>query len=226
MCGRFALLYDHGFYGDFRILDDDLPAKPEIKSNYNAAPGQNLPVITQNEKGNTIQLMRWGMVPHWAKDPKIGYSLINAKAETLAEKPTWKHPFKRQRCIVPASGFIEWKREGNCKTPYFIKLADREYFAFAGLYDIWKDAEGYEHKSFSIVTTEPNEAVSAIHNRMPVILTPEQEDVWLSQEANEQLDLLGDLLNQKPQHQMDIYPISSEVNNAKNNKAELLQKIA
>lgn len=124
-------------------------------------------------------MMKWGLVPFWAKDLKIGNRMINARAETLDRKPSFRHFLKSKRCLVPSSGFYEWKRVGKSKVPHYIKLKKREIFSFAGLYDIWRDGEGNEHKTFTIITTEPNGTLKPIHDRMPVILRQECEEAWL-----------------------------------------------
>lgn len=144
-----------------------------------------------NHEGNEAVLMRWGLIPSWAKDPKIGYKMINARSESILEKPSFKKPFLSQRCLIPASGFYEWQHLDNKKIPYYFKLKDQDLFAFAGLYDEWKDPEGYPLKTFTIITTEPNEVVAPIHNRMPVILPEKSEDIWLDHTISDPQKLLS-----------------------------------
>jgi len=172
MCGRYTLVPNNDFYNRFEAenrLDDLLP-------HYNIAPGQTLPVITHNSP-NQVVLMRWGLIPSWAKDPKIAYHTINAKAETVATKPAFRSSFKTKRCLVPASGFYEWKKlDSKKKQPFYFQLKSQELFSFAGLYDIWKNENGEEHKTYTIITTVANEDVAIVHDRMPVILNKKDEE--------------------------------------------------
>jgi putative SOS response-associated peptidase YedK len=175
MCGRFKLTKKQQevvdrYNAEVEQLFDEL---------YNASPTQQLPVITDEEPGK-IRLFRWGLVPSWAKDISIGNKLFNARAETLHEKPSFKIPLQRRRCLVPADGFYEWeKRLGGKKQPYVISLKNQEIFSFAGLWDVWKNPEGKVIHSFTIITTEPNSLMKNIHERMPVILKKEEETLWL-----------------------------------------------
>lgn len=167
--------------------------------------------------------MRWGLIPFWAKDPKIGYKMINARAETVNEKPSFKHSLKNKRCIVPASGFYEWLKSEKQKIPFYIKPKDQEYFSFAGLYDVWKDAEGKEIKSYTIITTTPNIKMAKIHDRMPVILKVADEDKWLDQ--NTDIDELLKLLKPYPDSEMEIYSVSDLVNSPRNDNKDLIKPI-
>lgn len=225
MCGRYTLIS-----GKAKLITRfGVAGKPagEIKPNYNIAPGQTMPVITNSGEGNQLELMRWGLIPVWAKDMSIGYKMINARAETLADKPTWKRPFKSQRCLVPASGFYEWQKSGKEKTPYYIHLKDQELFAFAGLYDSWTDhSTGEVIHSYSIITTNPNPLMRPIHDRMPAILDKSKENDWLNPDANEDVGFLEDLLTQYKASDMEAYTVSSDVNSAKHNTAELILKVA
>ncbi|MDR4504096.1 MAG: SOS response-associated peptidase [Candidatus Scalindua sp.] len=202
MCGRFALTDIDAVFSQYRVLiSEDLTIGPR----YNIAPSQHTPVIYLNrEKGRVLEMMRWGLVPFWAKDPKIGNRMINARAETLDTKPSFRHILKSKRCLVPSSGFYEWKRVAKSKLPHYIKLKNREIFSFAGLYDIWRDGEGSELKTFTIITTESNMTLRPIHDRMPVILRQECEDAWLgvgSPELNS--DALMAMLRPYPDDDMD-----------------------
>src|SRR4051794_30871015 len=204
MCGRYAIVLvgDGSLQRRFsleELLDDPAPR-------FNVAPTQALPVITRNSP-NRAEMMRWGMIPSWAKDPTIGSRMINARAETVAEKPAFRRPLRSQRCLVPASGFFEWKRDGEAKVPHFIHLPGEPLFAFAGLYDLWRDPEGRTVKSYTILTTGPNELMAGIHNRMPVILRREDEDEWLNP-ANTEPEHLLPLLRPYPADEMDAYPVS------------------
>ena len=209
MCGRFQLSVKGRQISErFNIEVFDEFYKP----NYNCAPSQQLPVITNQEPGQ-LSFLRWGLVPFWAKDPKIGYKMINTRAESITEKPSFKSAFKKQRCLIPANGFFEWKKDEN-KTPYRIFLKSESIFSMAGIWETWKDAEGRPLNTFSIVTTTPNQLMENIHNRMPVILPVEMEKVWLSE--NNESELLKLLKPYNPL-EMDAYSISKKVNSPANN---------
>ena len=197
--------------------DNDFNLEP----NYNVSPSFVMPVITKNSP-KKIQFMKWGLIPSWAKDPSIGNKLINARAESILEKPSFKNSFKNKRCLVPATGFYEWKKDENTKIPYYFKPKDDSIFSFAGLYDVWVDAEGKEILSYTIITTEPNELMRPIHNRMPVILRIEDEDKWLY--LNSKYSELIDLLKPSESETLEKYQVSSEVNNPRNNSEILIKK--
>ncbi len=175
MCGRFKLTKKQ------QEVVDRYNAEVErlFEEMYNASPTQNLPVVT-NEKPDKIQFFRWGLIPYWAKEIAIGNKMFNARAETIREKPSFKIPFQRRRCLVPADGFYEWKKlaEGK-KQPYVITLKSDALFSFAGLWDVWKNPDGDSINSFTIITTTPNSLMTDIHDRMPVILKREDEKIWL-----------------------------------------------
>ena len=211
MCGRYAIATVDGFSDRFHLARLPLDFSPH----FNVAPGQRMPVVVAEGDGNAAELMKWGLIPSWAKDPKIGYRTINARAEGLADKPSFRGPFKRQRCLVPATGFYEWRKDGSAKTPYFIRRADGGLFGFAGLWDRWQDPHGDEVRSYSIVTTKPNELVAPIHNRMPAILRPEDEEDWLDPD-NHDTAFLARLLGPYPAEAMEAYPVSTEVNKVEN----------
>jgi putative SOS response-associated peptidase YedK len=181
MCGFYLFEPGHNFYEIFDIKNrlDFLPQKIEV------APGKIVPVIF-NEGVNVVQPMKWGLIPFWAKEQSIGKNMFNARAESVVEKPAFKKAYKTQRCIVPGNGFYEWKLENGKKVPYFFNLKDRPIFGFAGLYDIWEEpVGGNEIYSYTIVTTTPNEVVKPIHDRMPVIIEKNDEDVWLNRNTDE-----------------------------------------
>ncbi|MCF8330908.1 MAG: SOS response-associated peptidase [Bacteroidales bacterium] len=214
MCGRFSLTAE-----DFELKER---FGVEVDSNiytprYNAAPSQKLAVIS-NDNPEQLSFYRWGLIPYWAKDPSIGYKLINARAETAAEKPSFRQAIKQRRCLVPANGFFEWKQDGN-KQPYFFHLNQKELFAFAGLWESWKDAEDKEIRSFTILTTNSNETMQGIHHRMPVILPREKEQLWLdvSNEVPEEV------LKPFDSEEMDRYAVSSFVNKPVNDSPEILK---
>lgn len=221
-CGRYTLVMGQQKL-EKRFGTKNKLAKP-IKSNYNTSPTQQMPVITNHGEGNEIEIMSWGFRPVWAQDISSAYKFFNARAETLAEKPMWKKSFATKRCLVPASGFYEWRKDGKEKTPYYIHLKDQELFAFAGLYDSWTDKKtGEVHKSYTIITTNPNGLMRPIHDRMPVILDKCKEDDWLNPDANEDIGFLEHLLKPFSAKDMSAYTVSSEVNSAKHNSAELIE---
>lgn len=179
MCGRYSLLQTEG-------LENRFNAEGEItglvKPDYNIAPGHVMPVIARDQ-GNKIKMMRWGLVPVWAKDPKIGFKLFNARAETVEEKPAFRSSFKSKRVLVPVDSFYEWKKEGKHKEPYQYSLKDEDIFAFAGLSADWHDPNGNELQTFTIITTDANSLVRQVHDRMPVILNMKDESTWLDPET-------------------------------------------
>ncbi len=218
MCGRYAIVLaeDGSLQRRFsleELLDDPAPR-------YNVAPTQTLPVVVRHSP-NHLAMMRWGLIPSWAKDPSIGNRMINARAESVAEKPAFRRPFRSQRCLVPASGFFEWKREGTGKQPYFVHLTDEPLFAFAGLYDIWHDPQGQAVHSYTILTTDANDLMAPIHNRMPVILAREDEDDWLDPDISEPERLLP-LLRPYPARAMEAYPVSRAVNSPMHDAPDVL----
>ena len=177
MCGRYT---SEGI--SVSTLVERFDAQPMLEAltpNHNIKPTQDAPVVVEHDGTRELQLMQWGLVPFWAKDPKIGYKMFNARAETVGEKPAFKSSFRRKRCLVPAAGFYEWKAEGRGKTPYLFSLIDNEIFGFAGLYDTWRMPNGETLHTYTIITTAPNELVAAIHDRMPVILGRDQEQAWM-----------------------------------------------
>jgi putative SOS response-associated peptidase YedK len=203
MCGRFSLYQISEFLTRFNVELDE-PLEPR----YNIAPGQMSPIIT-NDEPSKVTFASWGLIPFWSKDPKIAFKTINAKAETLEEKPAYRTAFKRHRCLIPADGFYEWKSTDQGKTPYRITLIDNSLFSFAGIFDIWKNHEGKEITSFSIITLPPNDLLVKIHDRMPAILRRENEKIWLQEESAEKLK---EMLNPYPSSEMRAYEISKLVN--------------
>lgn len=216
MCGRFSIATP---IEELRERFEAEPPKAEVKPRYNAAPGQDMLVIT-SETPKQMSLFHWGLVPSWAKDPKIGYKLINARAETLAEKPAFRHAFQKHRCLVLADGFYEWDKKQKTHVPYHIYLKGHKPFAFAGLCEYWKDEKGKELKSFTIVTTDSNKLVGEIHNRMPVILEPQGEKKWLDPKAK--IEDVEKIMKPFPTQKMEAYPISTLVNNPRNDVPEAL----
>lgn len=218
MCGRYSL---------FQPLDSlaiilELEAPDfELPPRYNAAPSQQLPIIT-DEDPTHLHLHRWGLIPSWAKDPKIGHKLINARSETAPEKPSFRSAFKRRRCLVPINGFYEWQKTPHGKVPQHITHAEEEVMTLAGLWEVWHDAEEKEWRSFTILTTSPNEIMAPIHDRMPVILAPEDRKTWLDPDADPE-DLLL-LMRPCPSEWLKTEQVSTLVNSPGNDGPEILQK--
>jgi putative SOS response-associated peptidase YedK len=225
MCGRFASkltreqLYD--LYGIGPPERSSAPADP--KPLYNIAPTQTVPTVRLNpEERRELAPLRWGLIPSWSKDAKIAYRTINARAETVATAPAFRAAFKRRRCLVPASGFYEWKKLDDGKQPYFIGLRDGAPFAFAGLWERWDKGEA-PVETFTIITGEPNSLVAPIYDRMPVILDPDDYDAWLTAADTA---IPQALLQPFPAQLMIAYPVSKRVNNAKNDDAAVMEPAA
>ena len=174
MCGRYTLTVNIKTIAEKFGVEPTLEAEPR----YNVAPTQNVVSIMRNGTTHLAEL-RWGLIPSWAKDESVGSRMINARAETLAEKSSFKGLLRSKRCLIVADGFYEWKKENGFKTPMYITMKDHEPFAFAGLWDSWKSPDGQQLRTCTIITTEPNEVVAPIHDRMPAILLPEARDAWL-----------------------------------------------
>lgn len=206
MCGRYTISAQPEQLAQH--FNAQLPSET-LTSRYNAAPSQQLPVLL-NSKPDQIEFLRWGLIPHWSKDGKTEYNMINARAETIREKSSYKDALTKRRCLVLADGFYEWRKEGKDKIPMRITLKDGSPFAFAGLWETWKNPQGELIRSFTIITTEPNELMETIHNRMPVLLLPEDERRWLDNEAG--VDVWGSLLHPYPADLMRAYPVSKKVN--------------
>ncbi len=217
MCGRFSLTSPWELLKE--RFDVNIPEN-DYRLRYNAAPGQDLWVIP-GETPNEAQLFHWGLVPFWAKDPKIGNRMINARAETVAEKPAFRIPFKKHRCLVLADGFYEWDKKGVKRLPYRVVIKDEQPFALAGICDYWKDEKGKEIKSFSIITTDANQIISKIHDRMPVILLPKDEKVWLDPDLN--IIKAMKMLRPYPAKEMKMYQVSTLVNNPKNDLPQVIK---
>lgn len=224
MCGRYSL------YADYRVIlerfdiDEVSFEEEEYAENFNVAPSQQVVAVVNDGKKNRLGFLKWGLVPPWAKDEKIGYKMINARSETAAEKPSFRNAFKKKRCLVVADSFYEWKRTDDGKTPMRIKLKSGEPFAFAALWESWKSPEGKTVNTCSILTTKANELMGTIHDRMPVILTKEAEKIWLDpnvQDAEE----LGRLLQPFDSNELEAYEVSDAVNSPKNNGPELIKKV-
>jgi putative SOS response-associated peptidase YedK len=219
MCGRYYFFTP----ADIVAGRFGLAAGGPLRPRFNIAPQSEATVILAAEGARRLASMRWGLVPSWSKDPASAYKMINARAETAPEKPSFRGPFRRQRLLVPADGFYEWKREGETKRPFALRLASREPFAMAGLWDLWKTPEGGDLLSFTILTTSANPFVSSVHDRMPVILPREAEATWL--DPNESEGALKALLVPYA-GEMEAVPIGRAVNNPRNDGPELLIPVA
>ena len=219
MCGRFARRSTREVLADWFGVDlEDLPTFP---ASYNIAPQSVQPVVRlgQETGAREFALLRWGLVPFWAKDAKIGYSTINARVEEVANKPAFREALRKRRCLIPADAFYEWaKRDAKTKQPFAIGLRSGEPFAFAGLWERWRPKEGDALETFTILTTDANEALEPIHNRMPVILGPEHYSWWL--EPRFEPEFLKTLLRSFPAERMDCRRVSAWVNNARNDGPE------
>ena len=208
MCGRFTLTISPEQLQDQFGLSE--PPSPDLAPRYNIAPTQAVAVVT-NSTDRKLEIFQWGLIPSWAKDPKIGNKLINARAETLAEKPSFRTALKRRRCLVVADGFYEWKKDGARKTPMYIQMEDGRPFGFAGLWEVWQPPDGSLLKTCTIITTEPNELTATIHNRMPAILPPEAYDAWLKPGELAAEEVLP-LLRPYDARRMKATPVSTRVN--------------
>lgn len=221
MCGRYVLT------SKLEELKQKYGAVPDgtftFEPVYNVAPSFDMPVVLEKDRQRRIRLHRWGLIPHWARDEKMSYSMINARSETLAKKPAFRDAYKKRRCVVPANGFYEWKGESGNKQPYYITRTDGELMPFAGLYEEWTSEEGKTVDSFTIVTTDANRTIEPLHDRMPAILAGEEEiRSWLNPDEQNP-DLLGDLLRPYPDDAVQFYAVSKAVNNPRNQGEELIE---
>lgn len=217
MCGRFQLSVKGKQISErFNVEVFDEKYSPM----YNCAPSQNLPIIT-NVEPEKINYFKWGLVPFWSKDSKIGFNLINARSENIEEKPAFKSAFAKRRCLIPANGFYEWKKVGKQKIPHRIFLKNENIFAIAGIWETWKDAEDRLLNSFSILTTTPNSLMRNIHNRMPVILNKHDEQAWLFENDEQYLKSLCQPFDAL---KMEAYQISPKVNSPLNNTLDIIEK--
>ncbi|MGI2327908.1 SOS response-associated peptidase [Planococcus sp. YIM B11945] len=224
MCGRYSLYADYtDLLKRFNIEEASLTEHDYVQS-FNVAPSQQVVAVVNDGTKNRLGLLRWGLIPPWAKDEKIGYKMINARAETAAEKPSFRNAFKKKRCLVVADSFYEWRRTEDRKIPMRIKMKSGEPFAFAALWESWKSPEGETINSCSILTTKPNRLMATIHDRMPVILSKEEEQIWLDPKVQD-FEVLGPLLKPFDEKEMEAYEVSEAVNSPKNNGPELIEKI-
>lgn len=221
MCGRYTLTPSLDVILEHYALEDEAES---YRPRYNIAPSQDVPVVrfSQEPLRRILTPMHWGLIPHWAKDKTIGYRMINAVGETLAEKPSFRVPFKNRRCLIPASGYYEWMTtDAKTKQPYYIRIPGQDVFSFAGLWEHWEGDGVIE--SCTIITTEANDATKQIHGRMPVILDPDDYDLWLNPHAPH--EALQKLLVAYTRHPMTLYPVSTRVNSPKNAGPECIEPL-
>jgi putative SOS response-associated peptidase YedK len=214
MCGRYALTSPPAVIAErFHLL-----WTPEIAPRYNIAPSQMIPAVRETEQGRALAFLKWGLIPSWAKDASIGMKLINARGETLADKPAFRSAYRQRRCLVPADAFYEWKPVAGRKQPFCIRMRDEGPFGIAGLWEHWKAPDGQTVESCTIVTIDANALVSELHDRMPLILAPGDYDAWLRAESKE-------LPPAVPAQEMRYYPVSPLVSNARNDVPACLDPI-
>ena len=223
MCGRFSQSQSAQTIAQvFQV------AVPPLTPRYNIAPTQSVATVLQHpeDQGRQFKMLHWGLIPSWAKDSKMGARLINARAETVAEKPSFRSAFRHRRCLVLADGFYEWQQQENQKQkqPYYFRLKDGCPFAFAGLWERWQPADGEAIESCTLLTTEANELMRPIHNRMPVILDPKNYDLWLNPEMK-QWESLEALLCPYPPEEMTAYPVNKVVNKPVNDSVECIESL-
>lgn len=221
MCGRFALIAPgEAIAEQFGVAD-----VPALVPRYNIAPTQPVMAVrlASSSQKWELALLHWGLIPSWAKDMKLAARMINARSETVTEKPAFRAAFKRRRCLIPADGFYEWQKLGKTKQPIYIHASDGRLFAFAGLWETWHAADGSMIDSCTILTTTPNELMAPIHNRMPVILEPEDYDLWLNPDPRPE-DALH-LLRPYPAEKMAAYPVSTHVNSPRNDNPDCIASL-
>lgn len=237
MCGRYVSATPPDqlarYFGAESVVEArKSPDSEEFVGNFNVAPTQGVFTVYETQGERWLDTFHWGLVPFWAKDPKIGSRMINARAETIAEKNSFKRPFAKKRCIIPADGFYEWKSvEGQKrKQPMYLTTIDESPFAFAGLWEVWKDTntldqdgEPLELYSCTIITGEPNEKVADVHDRMPVMLPPDAWDTWLDRD-NHDVEALQELLVPAPAELIQLRMVSTDVNNVRNNNPSLIDE--
>ena len=222
MCGRFAL------YSDPKTLARRFGAQApaDLRPRYNVAPTQSIPIVREDDGQRRFALVRWRLIPHWAKEMELGYNTINARAETVASSPAYRSAFRHRRCLVVADGWFEWETrpDSKRKQPWFITLRDHEPMAFAGLWDRWHSPEGTDVESCTIIVTDANDRTRTIHPRMPVVLAPDDWDMWLAPEGSDP-EMLKGLLRPYPADGVTAWPVSTVVNNTRNDSPECVARI-
>ena len=221
MCGRYKIVTDaQALYDAFQVQAE---LEAATLARYNVAPATDQLVILSEGGHRVARWHRWGLIPHWAKDRAIGYKTINARGEGIAAKPAFRAAFRQHRCLVPATGFYEWRAEGGAKQPYLIRLRNGGLFAFAGLWESWNSPEG-ELRSFTIITTEPNELMARIHDRMPAIIPRAQYARWLDPELRDPA-AIQPLIASYPAAELQAIPVGRGINNARNQGPELIEPV-
>src|SRR6266850_6440020 len=219
MCGRYAITTaPEALRALFRYLDH-----PNFPPRYNVAPTQPVPIVRMFEGKRQFALVRWGLIPAWVKDPRTFSLVINARGESVLDKPAFRNAMKRRRCLFPADGFYEWKREGEKKRPYFVRLKSGEPMAFAGLWESWMGPNGEEQETAAIVTTTASRSISHIHDRMPVIVPPEAFDFWL--DPNVDAQSAAAVIQPARDSLLEVYEVSTAVNRTANDSAMLIEPL-
>lgn len=219
MCGRYTVTDPDALRDEFGV--DELP--PELAARFNVAPTQRVPVVVERGDRRRIELMRWGLVPPWAEDVRIGNRLINARVESASAKPAFRDAFVSRRCLVAASGFYEWQRQGKHRTPFYLRRLDRRPLAFAGLWERWKPPDGDWLLSVAILTTDASEVVAPIHDRMPLIVDRRDYGRWLAPEPVQD-EALAELVGATGAVELEAYEVSAAVNSPRNDGPELLER--
>ena len=219
MCGRFSLHTPESQIREAFNLEQIEPLG--LNPRFNIAPSQDIPIVRDTDTGPEMTLARWGLVPSWSKESKSKYSTINARIESVADKPTYRTPFKRRRCLIPADGFYEWQQVAGNKVPHHIRMKDGKVFAFAGLWDHW-EGEGKTLDSCTIIVMPSNEVMRPIHERMPAIIAPAHYDLWLDSRITDKQEIMQ-YLTSAPSSQLTAYPVSTWVNSPKNNDERCIQ---
>ncbi|WP_075618661.1 SOS response-associated peptidase [Paenisporosarcina indica] len=222
MCGRYSLFMNLNKLEE-RFGEATFEAE-DYEPSYNIAPSQYILTVINDGSKNRLGYLKWGLVPPWAKDSKIGFKMINARSETVHEKPSFRESLKKKRCLVVADSFFEWKKTDRDKVPMLVKLKSEEPFAMAGLWETWKSSTGEAIHTCTVLTTEPNELMASIHDRMPVILKPEDEHTWLDPSIQD-IKVLQHLLRPFEDNRLEAYEVSSMVNSPKNNSPALVQRV-
>jgi putative SOS response-associated peptidase YedK len=217
MCGRFVREKSITVIADQFGVDE---ISTDLEPSYNIAPTQKVAVVVSDGRKQLISV-QWGLIPSWSKDPAIGNKLINARSETITEKASFRNAFKKRRCLIVADGFYEWQRFGQEKRPVYIRLKSGRPFGFAGLYETWKSPEGEDVATCAIITTQANEIMKPIHDRMPVIVARNAEDIWLDAKIGS--DVLLEMLKPYPSEEMETWPVSKMVNSPANNSPECIK---
>lgn len=220
MCGRFAQRSDpKRLAKEFKVAE-----VPQVEARYNIAPTQEILAVRELADGREMAFFKWGLVPSWAKDLSVGARLINARSETVEEKPSFREAFKKRRCIIPADGFYEWQRTGGRKQPFFFRMRDEHPFGFAGLWERWEGKDGQAINSCTILTTGANEVLRPVHDRMPVILHADEYEMWLDTDVRK-LDLIKEMLRPYPAEELTSYPVSTAINSPRSQGAELIEQM-